>query len=136
MNQTAGERADQPATARAEELLDNLGRSIGNFATQAGQRIQNAATSIRDAADRMDQPSTEEGEKAHPATIVRTEEQGKLAMARAEDAGDQLGHRLSDYLARAGSQIQRITARIRKEGEDVWAEAQTLRQSGPRSREE
>ena len=133
MSQTPGENSGQPATARAEELLNNLGQRIGFFAAQTGQRIQNAAASIRDEADRMDQPSTEPGEKSNSPTIARTEEQGKLAMERAEDLVDHLGQRLGHFFALAGFQIQKAAARIREEGEDIWAEAQNIRQERLRS---
>lgn len=133
MSQTPGEQSDQPATARAEELLNNLGQRIGFFAAQTGQRIQNTAASIRDEADRMDQPSTEPGEKSHSPTIARTEEQGKLAMERAEDLVDRLGQRLGHFFALTGFQAQKATARMREEAEDIWAEAQNIRQGRSRS---
>jgi len=132
MSQTPKEQPAQPATARAEELLDNLGRRIGFLAAQASQRIQNAATSIRDEADGMDQLDTEPGEKSHSPTTARNEEEWKLAMTRAEDLVEQLGQRLSHYIALAGFQIQRTTARMREEGEDIWAEAQNIRQKRTR----
>jgi len=120
MSQTPGEQSGHPATARAEELLNNL-----------GQRIQSAAVSLRDEADRMDQPSTEPGEKSHSSTIARAEEQGKLAMERAEELVDRLSH----YLALAGFQVQRAMAYMREEGEDIWAEAQNIHQKRTRSRQ-
>jgi hypothetical protein len=82
MSQTPEE---QPATARAEALLGSLGRRFDLFAAQAGQRMQNIATSIREEADRMDQPATASGEKAHSPLAASAEERGKLAMTRAEE---------------------------------------------------
>jgi hypothetical protein len=127
MNHTPGEQTVQPATARAQALLGNLGRRLDLFAAQAGQRIQHAAASIGEEADRIDQPSTQPGEEAHLPTISRAEEEGKLVMERAEDLVDRLGHHLGHYLALAGFQIQRATARLCEEGEDLWAEAQNMR---------
>ncbi len=61
MSQIPGENSSQPATARAEEVLDNLGRRVGLFTARAGQRVQNVAASIREEADRLDQPETDRG---------------------------------------------------------------------------
>lgn len=128
MNNTQGEQAPSPATARAEVLLGNLGRRLDLFAAQAGQRMHDIADAIREEADRADQPATNSGEKAHPSGIARTEASGKLAMERAEEAVDRMGH----YLAVASFQIQRATARLREEGEDIWAEAQNIRRERSR----
>lgn len=128
MSQTPGEQPAQPATARAEVLLANLGRRLDLFAAQAGQRVQNVAASIREEADRMDQPHTASGEKAHAPMAASAEERGKIAMEKAEEVVDRLGQRLGGYLAMAGFQMQRATARLREEGEDIWAEAQHIRQ--------
>ena len=40
MSQTSGEKSGQPATERAEELLDSMGRRLGFFAALAGRRIR------------------------------------------------------------------------------------------------
>ncbi len=127
MSQSHGEKSGQPATARAEELLDNMGRRIGLFAAVTGQRIQNAATSIREQADRMGQHDITPGEKSQQPTIARAEERGQLAMARAEDLVDSLAQRLGHYASLAGYQIQKATARAQEEVEDMWAEAQHIR---------
>jgi hypothetical protein len=57
-----------------------------------------------------------------------TEEQGKLAMERAEDLVDRFGQRLGHFTALVGFQIQKATARVREEANDMWAEAQNVRQ--------
>jgi hypothetical protein len=132
MSQAPGKQSGQPATERAEELWDGMGRRIGLFAAQAGQRMQHVAVSIREEADRMDQPSTVPGEKSHSPAMARTEQQGKLAMERAEDLVDRLGQRLGHFTALAGFQIQKATARMREEVEDMWAEAQNIRQERSR----
>jgi hypothetical protein len=54
-------------------------------------------------------------------------------MTRAEDLVEQLGQRLSHYIALAGFQIQRTTARAREEAEDMWAEAQNIRRQNNRT---
>ena len=132
MSQTSREKSGQPATARAEELLDSMGRRIGLFAGLAGQRIQNAATSIRQEADQMDQLNTIPGEKASQPTVARAEEKGKLAMERSEELVDRMTKHLSHYTSLAGLQIQKAAARMREEAEDMWAEAQHIRQENGR----
>src|SRR5579884_3029558 len=132
MSQTSREKSDQPASARAEELLDNMGRRIGLFAARAGQRIQNAATSIREQADQIDQPETADNEKSDQPMAARAEEKGQFAMQKSEEMVDRMAQQLSLYTARAGLQIQKAAARVREEAEDIWAEAQHIRQENSR----
>lgn len=132
MNQTPREKSDHPATERAEELLDSMGRRIGFFAALAGQRIQNAAASIRVGTEQMNEPNTAPRENASQPTIARTEEKGKPAMERSEELVDSVVQRLSHYASLVGFQIQRATARTREEAEDMWAEAQNIRQENSR----
>lgn len=132
MKQTPEGQPSQPATARAEELLGNLGRRIDLFAAQAGQRIQQTATALREEADRMDLPSTQEGEQTHSPGLARAEMQGKIAVDRAEEKVDRLGQRLGHFFGLAGFQIQRTTARLREDGEDIWVEAQHIRRRSRR----
>jgi tRNA U34 5-carboxymethylaminomethyl modifying enzyme MnmG/GidA len=127
MSQTPGENSGQPATARAEEVLNNLGRRMGLFTAQAGQRIQNVAASIREEADRLDQPETAPGEKSKTPLVAQTEEQGKLPKERAEVLVDRMGQRVSNWASRTGFQVQRAAAFMREEVEDMWAEAQNIR---------
>ncbi len=133
MSQIPGENSRQPATARAEEVLDNLGRRMGLFTARAGQRIQNVTASIREEADRLDQPETAPGEKSKTPLVAQTEEQGKLAKERAEVLVDRMGQRVSNWASRAGFQVQRAVARMREEVEDMWAEAENLRRENRRS---
>jgi len=127
MSQTPGENSGQPATARAEEVLDNLGRRVGLFTARAGQRVQNVAASIREEADHMDQPETAPGEKSKTPLVARTEEQGKQAKERAEVLVDRMGQRVSNWASRAGFQVRRTVALMREEVEDMWADAQNIR---------
>jgi len=126
MEHTSGEQPGQAATARAEALLDNLGHRINLFASQAAQRVQDVAIAVRDQADRLDQPSTEPGEKTHSAALAGAEEQGKLALVRAEDLVRRFEQQFGHYTSLASSYIQRQAARVREESEDIWAEAQNI----------
>jgi hypothetical protein len=50
------------------------------------------------------------------------------ATERAEILVDQLGQRLGQWSGTAGERLRRFWARAREEGEDMWAEAQDIRQ--------
>jgi hypothetical protein len=132
MSQTPGEAPKQPATVRAEALLENVGQRIGLFAALTAQRIQYAATHIREEADRLDQPNMSPGEKPVPPAVDRTEESGKPATERAEELVDHLAQRIGHFTALTGLQLQRAAARAREEAEDMWAEAQNIRQESSR----
>jgi hypothetical protein len=49
-------------------------------------------------------------------------------MERAEDLVDRFGQRLGHFTALVGFQIQKATDRVREEANDMWAEAQNVRQ--------
>ncbi|MBV9229632.1 MAG: hypothetical protein JOZ18_09995 [Chloroflexi bacterium] len=132
MSQTPGEKSGLSATARSEELLDSMGRRIGLFAALAGQRIQNAAASVREGVDRVGQQNTTAEEKASQPTIASAEEKGKLAMERSEELVDRMARRLSHYASLVGFQVQKAAALAREEAEDIWAEAQNIRQENSR----
>ncbi|HZU69142.1 MAG TPA: hypothetical protein VFA09_17835 [Ktedonobacteraceae bacterium] len=132
MSQAPGQAPKQPATERAEALLDNLGQRLNLFAALTTQRIQQAASSIREEADRLDQPSTSPGKKSEQPAIARAEEGGKLATQRAEEVVDQLAQRIGHFTAITSLQVRRMAARAREEVEDMWAEAQNIRQERKR----
>lgn len=127
MSQTSGEQPPQLATARAEALLDDLGHRMSLFVTQMGQRVQSVAVALRDQTAQIERPSTGPGEQTHSAAIAGAEEQGELAMVRAEDLVHRFEQRLGHFTSLAGTYIQRQTARLREESEDIWAEAQNIR---------
>jgi hypothetical protein len=135
MSQTPEETSKQPATVRAEALLDNVGQRVGLIAAQTVQRIQHAATSMREEADRLDQPVTSPEEKPGSPLPARAEEGGKPTTERAEELVDQLGQRIGHYAALTSLQILRATARVREEVEDMWAEAQNIRQESGRKQQ-
>ncbi len=122
----------EPATARAEAVMENVGRQIGLFAARASRSVQNAANYVRQEAERMDQPQTEPGQKSKQPGIAHTEESGKLAMERAEESVDRLGKRLTSAALFTSLHVQRATARVREEAEDIWADAQNVRHNNSR----
>ena len=58
----------------------------------------------------------------------RNEHPQETPAERAEVLVDQWGERVGRFLSSAGYQLRRAAARAREEAEDIWAEAQTIRQ--------
>lgn len=135
MSQASQEKSGQSATARAEEMLDGMGRRLGIFAARVGQRVQNTATFVREEAGRTGQQNSAPGGNSHQPGLEASEEKGKLAMERSEELVDRMVQRLSYFAARAGYQVQKANARMREEVEDMWAEAQNIRQENSRKLE-
>jgi hypothetical protein len=132
MAQTTGENSGQPATERAEELLDNMGHRLGLFAARAGQRIQTAATSVREEVGRIELPKTSSGDNSDQPVQARFEESSRVATEKAEELVDRIGQRFADFASLATLQILRASVRVREEAEDMWAEAQHIRQQSAR----
>ena len=132
MSQTQGEKPDQAATERAEEVFEQLGQRIGHLAVFARQRIQDAAIAIKNEADRMDQPTTAPAKKSSQSETAQAEEAGKPATERAEEMVDRMGQRLGHFTSLASLQIQRVVARAREDAEDMWVEAQNIRNQNAR----
>jgi hypothetical protein len=130
MSKTQG-GSDKPPAARADELLNNLGRRIGLFVGHAGQRIQGTAVNIREQTRRMEQPEAAAGEKPSQPARAREEEAAQRetgkAIAKAEELVEGMTQRFGLFAALAGLQIQKTGARLREEAEDIWAEAQNIR---------
>ena len=130
MSQAQG-GSDKPPVARADELLNNLGRRIGLFVGLAGQRIQGTAVNIREQTRRMEQPEAPAGEKSGQPARAREEESAQpeteKAQAKAEELVEGMTQRLGLFAALAGLQIQKTGARVREEAEDIWAEAKNIR---------
>lgn len=51
MTEDQGGRSKRPATERAEELVDRLGESVGQFASLAGLRLLRVAALVREEAE-------------------------------------------------------------------------------------
>jgi hypothetical protein len=49
-------------------------------------------------------------------------------MQRAEEMADRLGEQVGQYVSAFGHSVLKWFARAREEAEDIWAEAQALRQ--------
>lgn len=133
MSQMPVEKSNQAAVARSEELWNSLGQRFGLFTDLVSQRMQNAASSIREEADRIDQPQTIPVEKSSVPMAARTEASGQPVTQQAEQMVDQMGQRVSHFTATTSLEVQKATARLREEAEDMWAEAQNIRhKNGPK----
>ena len=134
MSQTQEEKSARPATARAEELIDRMGRGFGVFVASTGQRIQSTTTTLREKADQRNQPKTTQGEKpSQPAPApIQAGESSRLAMEKADELVGRLEQRIGHFTTLISFQVQKATALIREEAEDMWAEAQSIRHQNRR----
>jgi hypothetical protein len=57
-----------------------------------------------------------------------TEEVRSDAMQRAEELADRLGEQVGQYVSAFGHNVLKWVARAREEAEDIWAEAQAIRE--------
>lgn len=115
----------EPAiTERAEQALSRVGERIGRLVGLTSLRIQQATQSLREEADRMDEPASVRHENGRKARKVS---QSKPATARAEEMVDRLGQRMSYWTMVNGSQARRTMARLREDAEDMWVEAREMR---------
>jgi hypothetical protein len=121
---------------RADVLFDQAGQRVGSFVAQARMRLQALAAqssqAAQDALNRstqaMNHDSTGDG---HADTAMgATQQSGADApppMERAEVLVDAAGQRLSAFGQVANQRLQVVLAYLREEGEDIWAEAQSIR---------
>ncbi|MBO0778109.1 MAG: hypothetical protein J2P37_04705 [Ktedonobacteraceae bacterium] len=119
--------------SRAEEMLDRAGQNIGFFAGQARQRVQHAATSFCRGRGRQE-PS--EGEQLAPSMKDQAEKATSETLKRAEYLVDQVEGTAGLLATAIGFRLRRATARLREEAEDMWAEAQSLREQSKHPAEE
>ena len=126
MSQTHKNNSTQSPTERAEELFNGMGQRFGYFTALAAQRLQKVATTIREEADRLDEPQSDSDESSNGSPAGRAGEAYQQATVKAGQLVDQWGQRISHYTAIAGLQVRRAVARAREEAEDIWAEAQSI----------
>jgi len=122
MSQATEERSGQSATAveRAEELISRVEQRIGALPSLIGQRAQQATTRI---GEQVKQAGThQEGEQA-----AQPAQPEQPAMERADHVVDEMGQRVGLIAAIVSLQTRKITARVREDAEDMWAEIQQIR---------
>jgi hypothetical protein len=86
--------------------------------------MQNSSTTGADPKAASAEPSN--GMPGH-ATETAAEEARRKAMERAEEMADRLGEQVGHYVSVLGHGMLKWFARAREEAEDIWAEAQALR---------
>jgi hypothetical protein len=122
MSQATEERSEQSVTAveRAEELITRVEQRISALPSLIGQRAQQATTRISEQV----KPSgtNHEGEQAG-----QPEQPGQPAMEKADQLVDDMGQRMGLIAAIVSLQTRKITARVREDAEDMWAEIQQIR---------
>ena len=126
MSQTPADKSGQSATARAEDTFERMGERVGLLAARARQRLQETTAALREQAERVDQSQRARAEKSNAQTLAGGSTQP--AAARAEELVDRVGERLGHVTARVGFEMQRFGARMREDAEDMWFEAQQIRQ--------
>lgn len=109
MSEEQQSAASRSPTERAEELLTRLGKRFSETRASMSQRLEESA-----------QQSGRNGEP-------------RPAVERAEQTLDQLGERVGEFAATAAQRLRQLSARAREEMEDMWAEAQSMRQNPPAS---
>jgi hypothetical protein len=137
MSQASEGQSGQSVTAveRAEELIDRAGKSIGDFTALVGQRMQQAVTRVREQGaqtgatqeEKSGQQKTEQTAEPDQQKTEQTAEPGRPAMEKADEIVDDMGQRLSLVAAVTSLQTRKITARVREDAEDMWAEIQQIR---------
>lgn len=96
---------ERPATDRAEEMLSRL-----------GQRFNDVRSNMGRAFDQRAQRQSGGAGAAQPTS------------QRAEDTLSGWGERVGYFAGTAGLRLRQWGARAREEAEDLWAEAQSMRE--------
>jgi hypothetical protein len=112
-----------------------MAHSIGFYAAHTYLRIQGVAHTAREKADQLDQPKTTQIEPSNQSNqqsseqgTAEVEEPKQPVTKKAEEIVDYLAQHLSSLTATAKFNFQKTAARVREDAEDIWAEAQSIRQ--------
>jgi hypothetical protein len=68
------------------------------------------------------------GTSEQPSQTASADEPREQAMRRAEEMVDRIGEQVGHYVSVFGHNVLKWAARAREEAEDIWAEAQALRE--------
>lgn len=88
--------------------------------------MHNSATSGTDPKAAHAEHSN--GMSGSPKSDTAADEARQKAMQRAEELADRLGEQVGHYVSLFGHSVLKWVARAREEAEDIWAEAQALRE--------
>jgi hypothetical protein len=129
VSQTQEEQTSRPAAERAEELLGRMGRGLGIFAASTSQRIQHAASTVREKAEQRSQAMSTHDKKPgqSKAAPPSPSESREASMEKADELVSLIEFRLGRFASSMNRNIQKTAARVREEAEDMWAEAQHIR---------
>ncbi len=122
------------AAQRAEVAMERAGSSVRKFFIGAAARLSQyggqAQQALHNAAESGATGQAHAGDGAHStANAQGAASAANQAQERASVLVDQATQRVEQGVANLGRQFQRVIALAREEGEDIWAEAQHLRQS-------
>ncbi len=116
MNESQDTQAERPATERAEELIGRLGERVGQAAARARRSMERVAAGRAEAS--MAEPDDVPPPPAPATGLSRS-----------------MGERVGRFLALSGRRIRTAAALAQEEAEDMWAEAQHIRNENRRSPE-
>lgn len=123
MTQTQERETTPLAAEYVEQILTRAGGRLGTLAGQAMLRFRQATRAFRGEAIHMDVPSSaRQAERAG-----RNATANHARMDKAEALVDQLGERVGHWALLSSLQVRQATARLQEEAEDMWVEAQELR---------
>ncbi|QBD75002.1 hypothetical protein EPA93_02930 [Ktedonosporobacter rubrisoli] len=129
MNQPERDQSRQKASQKADDPPVYIGQRIGYFTALTALRLQKAISAPAAKTKRVEQVNSHStNSKVKGTTRTSMQESGQQTREKAEEIVDRVGQRISLYTALAGWQLQRTLARVREEAEDLWAEAQHIRQ--------
>jgi hypothetical protein len=126
MSQTTekqSEQAQQSAVERAEELISRMEQRIGALPALVGQRTQQAVTRV---SEQVKQPGANQ-QGAQTQQCAQAAQPNQPTMERAASVVDDMGQRMGLIAAVVSLQTRKITARVREDAEDMWAEVQQIR---------
>ena len=129
MTEDQGDRSNQAASARAEELVDRLGESVGHLASLAGWRLLKVAALAREEAEdvwaeaqslRHRQGAPRQEQDAEPAGVAETVEATDAARRTAE----KLNVGLREVIQSVGRSMQ--STRRQEQGAEPAGAAETV----------
>ena len=132
MDQEKGKESIPSAVVRAEQLVDRTEQRIKSFFANAGQRVQHSANSVRENISQTGQSSATQQEQHGFSAPPQAKGTEQPVMERAEKMADSMGQRIGVWAFIAAPPIMRVTARMRENTEDIWAEAQQIRHARTR----
>lgn len=123
---TASGQLDEPPTGpRAARSKPKTAKAD---TTSPGEKSRSTSRSRSHAHAQSNEPAAQAEPKAEPTGDGQAS--SAAAMQQAEVLLDQAGERLGKWASQMSLQLRRAAALAREEAEDIWAEAQALRNKG------